>query len=175
MTTGYIVGSISSAAINRRLADALVRRAGEGSMAEIRIADLPLYNYDLDRNPPAAALAFKAAIEACDTIVFLTPEYNRSIPGALKNALDWGSRPWGDNSFAGRRAAILGTGLNSAGSAVAQSHLRSILGYLQMTVVGAPETCIPWSEGVLDEPQTHSYLDAFWESVVQDRAAPAVR
>ena len=87
----------------------------------------------------------------------------------MKNALDWGSRPWGDNSWAGRGAAVIGTGLNSAGSAVAQSHLRGILGYLGMTVIGAPETCIPWYEGVLDDARTQTCLDDFCAAVLRAR------
>jgi len=93
----------------------------------------------------------------------VTPEYNRSVPGVLKNALDWGSRPWGDNSFAGRTAAIAGTGVNGAGTAAAQAHLRSILGYLGVTVVGAAELCLAWREGILDEDATAARVDQFWD------------
>lgn len=175
MPVGYIVGSLSTASINRRLADMLAQRTPAGlELAEISIAGLPLYNYDLDQNPPAEAVRFKAAIEACETIVFVTPEYNRSIPGALKNALDWGSRPWGDNSWAGRNAAVVGTGLSGSGTAVAQNHLRGILGYLQMTVLGAPETCMTWSDGILDVPRTAEYLDAFWKGVLAGRSARSI-
>jgi chromate reductase len=165
MTTsvGYIVGSLSEQSINRRLADYVASRAPVGwELTEIPIGDLPLYNYDLDHRPPAAATAFKRAVESHRAVLFVTPEYNRSISGALKNALDWGSRPWGDNSWAGRTAAILGTGLNGAGTAVAQSHLRGILVYLGMTVVGTPEVCVPWGDGVLDSSGTAECVDVFW-------------
>ncbi len=130
----------------------------------IPITDLPVYSYDLDPDFPPAATAFKKALVDHRQLLFVTPEYNRSIPGALKNALDWGSRPWGD-SFAGCRAAIAGTGLNGAGSAVAQAHPRSILGYLQVSVLGAEEVCLPWTDGVLHSPRMAELVDAFWESV----------
>src|SRR3954462_14669100 len=95
---GYFVGSLAAASINRKLARALVRLAPEQlEMREISFKDLPLYNYDYDANFPAVATSFKADLAAADAVLFVTPEYNRSIPGALKNAIDWGSRPWGKN------------------------------------------------------------------------------
>ncbi|MEV6929484.1 NADPH-dependent FMN reductase [Dactylosporangium sp. NPDC051485] len=163
ISVGYIVGSLSEQSINRRLADYVASRAPAGfELTEIPIRDLPLYNYDLDQQPPAAAVAFKQAIESHNSVLFVTPEYNRSIPGVLKNAIDWGSRPWGQNSWDGREAAVLGAGLNGAGTAVAQSHLRGILIYLGMTVVGTPEVCVPWSDSILDSSVTEAYVDGFW-------------
>ncbi|MFC5176238.1 NADPH-dependent FMN reductase [Nocardioides taihuensis] len=163
---GYVVGSLSRASINRRLAACLADRAPAGlDVREIPIVELPLYNYDLDDCFPAAAVAFKRQVEGVDALLFVTPEYNRSIPGVLKNALDWGSRPWGDNSFAGLPVGIAGTGLNSAGTAVAQSHLRSILGYLGASLLGVPELCLPWHEGVLDAEVTHHQVTRYWEAL----------
>jgi len=163
IVVGYIVGSLSEQSINRRLARYLAERAPRGiELSEISIKDLPLYNYDLDQRLPAPIVAFKEAIESHHTVLFVTPEYNRSIPGVLKNAIDCGSRPWGQNSWSGRRAAVLGAGLNGAGTAVAQSHLRSVLGYLEMTVLGIPEVCVPWRDDLFESAATGEYLDDFW-------------
>ena len=113
MTTfnvGYFVGSLAKASINRKLARALVRLApAELTMHEIPIGDLPLYSYDYDANYPPAGKALKDAIAGADAVLFVTPEYNRSIPGALKNAIDWASRPWGTNSFARKPSGVIGT------------------------------------------------------------------
>ena len=169
---GYIVGSLSRDSINRRLGRYLAARAPVGlAVSEIPIADLPLYNYDLDGRFPEAALTYKRRVESVDALLFVTPEYNRSIPGALKNALDWGSRPWGESSFLGRAAGIVGTGLNGAGTAVAQSHLRSILGYLGTTVLGAPELCLAWHDGLLDEDTTAARVDQYWHEFASLLAA----
>ncbi|MFT4296769.1 MAG: NAD(P)H-dependent oxidoreductase [Micropruina sp.] len=162
---GYIVGSLSVSSINRQLADHVIARAPQTvELAEIPICDLPLYNYDRDEAFPGEAVVFKQALESVDAVLFVTPEYNRSVPGALKNAIDWGSRPWGNNSFAGRTAAIIGTGLNGAGTAVAQSQLRSILVYLGVTVVGAPEVCIRWESDVLASGAIDDLVATFWTS-----------
>ena len=107
---GYFVGSLSSTSINRLLAKALVRLAPAGmDMREISIKELPLYSYDYDADYPPPGRALKEAIAAVDAVLFVTPEYNRSIPGALKNAIDWASRPWGSNSFARKPSAVIGT------------------------------------------------------------------
>ena len=162
---GYIVGSLSASSINRQLAEHAIARAPESlELTEIPIRDLPLYNYDLDGSFPAETIVFKQELESFDALLFVTPEYNRSIPAALKNAIDWGSRPWGQNSFAGRTASIIGTGLNGAGTAVAQSHLRSILVYLGTTVVGAPEVCIRWEPDALTSVATDELIASFWAS-----------
>ncbi|HEY0885085.1 MAG TPA: NADPH-dependent FMN reductase, partial [Ramlibacter sp.] len=105
---GYLVGSLSSTSINRQLASALVRLAPkELTMTEIPIRDLPLYSQDYDADYPPVARAFKKAIADCDAVLFVTPEYNRSIPGCLKNAIDWASRPWGQNSFAQKPSGVI--------------------------------------------------------------------
>ena len=124
MTTyhvGYLVGSLAKASINRLLAKALVRLAPpELKLHEISFKDLPLYSYDYDANYPPVATAFKKAIANSDAVLFVTPEYNRSIPGGLKNAIDWASRPWGTNSFARKPSAVIGTSPGAIGTAVAQ-------------------------------------------------------
>jgi chromate reductase len=133
MTTykvGYFVGSLATASINRLLAAALVRLAPpELQMIEIPFKDLPLYSYDYDTAYPAVATEFKTAISGVDAVLFVTPEYNRSIPGGLKNAIDWASRPYGQNSFTRKPSAVIGASPGKVGTAIGQQHLRSILGF----------------------------------------------
>ncbi len=120
---GYFVGSLSSTSINRNLAKALIRVApDELKFTEIPINELPLYSQDYDDNYPPEAVALKKAIDRSDAVLFVTPEYNRSIPGALKNAIDWASRPWGKNSFDHIPAAVIGasTGRNRHGRRAAE-------------------------------------------------------
>ena len=118
---GYFVGSLSSKSINRILSKALIRVAPHDlEFSEIPIGDLPLYSPDYDAAFPAEAVALKEAIAASDAILFVTPEYNRSIPGALKNAIDWASRPWGQNSFDHIPAAVIGASIGPIGTAVSQ-------------------------------------------------------
>jgi chromate reductase len=120
------VGSLASGSINRTLSKALIKLAPEDlEFTEIPIGDLPLYSYDYDAEFPAEGRALKEAIEGSDGILFVSPEYNRSIPGALKNAIDWGSRPWGANSFARKPAGIIGASPGSIGTAVMQSSMRA--------------------------------------------------
>jgi chromate reductase len=135
---GYFVGSLAKESINRKLALALTRLApAELRMREIPIGDLPLYSYDYDPDYPPPARALKDAIAAVDAVLFVTPEYNRSIPGGLKNAIDWASRPWGQNSFTRKPSAIIGTSPGKIGTAVAQQHLRSILAFCNSPLMNA--------------------------------------
>jgi chromate reductase len=137
---GYLVGSLSRDSINRTLARALVALAPDDlTFREIPIGDLPLYNRDLDADYPPEGRALKAAIEASDGILFISPEYNRSIPGALKNAIDWGSRPWGTNSFARKPTGIIGASPGKIGTAVMQSSMRSVLSFLDAPQLNSPE------------------------------------
>jgi chromate reductase, NAD(P)H dehydrogenase (quinone) len=133
MTTfkvGYFVGSLATKSINRLLAKALVRLAPpEVEMTEIAFKDLPLYSYDFDADYPPVGKALKQALANVDAVLFVTPEYNRSIPGGLKNAIDWATRPYGTNSFQRKPAAIIGTSPGKIGTAIAQQHLRSILAF----------------------------------------------
>ena len=153
MTTfsvGYFVGSLAKASINRRLANALVRLApAELVMTEIPFRDLPLYCYDSDADFPPAARALKEAIAGVDAILFVTPEYNRSIPGGLKNAIDWASRPYGKNSFARKPSAIIGTSPGKIGTAIAQAHLRSIMAFCNSPLMNSIEAYIQFTEGLI--------------------------
>ncbi|TLM82653.1 NAD(P)H-dependent oxidoreductase [Pseudarthrobacter sp. NamE2] len=149
---GYFVGSLSAGSINRVLSKALIKLAPEDlEFTEIPIKDLPLYNYDLDADFPAPAQALKDAVEASDGILFVSPEYNRSIPGPLKNAIDWGSRPWGSNSFARKPTGIIGASVGSIGTAVMQSSFRSVLSFLDAPQLNAPEAYIHYDAAVFGE------------------------
>ncbi|MHA6524289.1 NADPH-dependent FMN reductase [Tessaracoccus sp. G1721] len=146
MTTyrvGYFVGSLSSTSINRTLSKALISVApGDLEFSEIRIDNLPLYSPDHDGDYPPEGRALKESIAAAQAILFITPEYNRSIPGALKNAIDWASRPWGQNSFDHMPAAIIGASIGNIGTAVAQQSLRSVLAFCNARQMTAPEAYI---------------------------------
>lgn len=149
---GYIVGSISSTSINRRLAKALEKVAPEGmTLSEIPIADLPFYSPDADGNFPPVADAFKEAIASKDGVIIVTPEYSRSIPGVLKNALDWSARPYGQASFSGKPTAIIGTSGGPISTAAAQQHLKAILSHYDAPVLGQPEGYIQSTPGLFGE------------------------
>ena len=151
-TVGYFVGSLARASINRKLARALTRLAPpELEMREIPIGELPLYSYDYDADYPPPARALKEAIAAVDAVLFVTPEYNRSIPGALKNAIDWGSRPWGQNSFARKPSAMIGTSPGTIGTAVGQQHLKSILSFCNSPQMNAIEAYIQFTPGLITD------------------------
>jgi chromate reductase len=149
---GYLIGSLAQGSLNRKLAKALVRLAPkELAMSEISFKDLPLYSYDYDKDYPPPAKAFKAAIAAVDAVLFVTPEYNRSIPGALKNAIDWASRPYGSNAFARKPSAVIGTSPGAIGTAIAQQHLRSVLGFCDSPQMNAPEAYIQFTPGLITD------------------------
>jgi chromate reductase len=135
-----IIGSLRRESINRSLAQAIVKLAPEGvSFTEINIGELPLYNQDDDAAPAAAVIKLKSEILAADGLIFFTPEYNRSIPGVLKNALDHASRPYGQSVWSGKPAGVLGASVGPNGTAMAQQHLRNILAYLDCPTLGQPE------------------------------------
>jgi chromate reductase len=167
-TVGYFVGSLSSTSINRRLATALQRVAPKDlDFVEIPIRDLPLYSPDFDAEFPTEAQDFKAAIAETDAVLFVTPEYNRSIPGALKNAIDWASRPHGENAFDHIPAAVIGASVSSIGTAVAQQSLRGVLSYCNARQMTAPEAYIHFVEedyaddGSITNPSTEKFLRGF--------------
>ncbi|HZQ60939.1 MAG TPA: NADPH-dependent FMN reductase [Casimicrobiaceae bacterium] len=149
---GYLVGSLAKASINRQLARALVKLAPDGlEMTEVSFRDLPIYSYDYDADFPPAARAFKDALKAVDAVLFVTPEYNRSIPGGLKNAIDWASRPYGQNSFSRKPSAVIGTSPGAIGTAIAQQQLRSVLSFCNSPQMNAPEAYIQFKPGMIDE------------------------
>lgn len=162
-----IVGSLRKESINLAYAKALAKLGASRFEFEfVEIGDLPLYNEDLWENPPESVLRMKKQIEAADAVLFFTPEYNRSISPALKNAIDWGSRPWGQSSWAGKPAAIAGASVGATGTAVAQAHLRSITtSILDMVVMGSPELYLTvkpdtfTDNGDIASDQTTEFLD----------------
>jgi chromate reductase len=151
-SVGYFVGSLSAQSINRTLSKALIRIAPPGmKLTEIPIGDLPLYNRDFDTDYPAPARALKNSLGGVDAVLFVTPEYNRDIPGVLKNAIDWASRPWGDNSFAHKPSAVIGASPGKVGTAVAQQNLRSILSFCNSPQMNAPEAYIQFTPGLITD------------------------
>jgi len=181
MTTfkvGYLIGSLAAESINRKLAKALIRLAPEPlTFTEIPIRDLPLYSYDYDADFPPVAKAFKEAIASVDAVLFITPEYNRSVPGGLKNAIDWASRPYGQNSFTRKPSAVIGTSPGAIGTAVGQQHLRSVLGFCNSPQMNAPEAYIQFTPGLItNEGEVtnastaeflRSYMEAFHQFIVR--------
>ena len=156
MTTydvGVIVGSISSTSINQRLARALTVLAPQAGLrlTEIPIRALPMYSADHDSAIPVEAAEFKRAIEASEAIIIVTPEYNRSVSGVLKNALDTASRPWGDNSFAAKPTAVIGMSIGAIATAAAQQHLRNILSFLASPTLTQPEAYLQVHEGLITD------------------------
>jgi len=146
------IGSLRRDSFNRRLARAIEKLAPDGfEFAHVRIDNLPLYSQDFDADYPAEAARLKQDIEAADAVLFVTPEYNRSIPGVLKNAIDIGSRPWGTNSFAGKPAGVLGISIGAIGTALAQQHLRNVLAYLDAPTLGQPEVFMQMKDGLIDD------------------------
>jgi chromate reductase len=146
-----IVGSIRQESINRKLARALAKLA-EGKLVfdTVEIGDLPLFNQDNETSPTAAVTRMKAQIKAADGVLFVTPEHNRSIPAALKNAIDWASRPPKESAFSGKVGAITGTSRGRISTAVAQSHLRTIAGCQLAAMVTSPEAYINFTDGLID-------------------------
>ena len=162
---GYMVGSLAKNSINRKLAKALVKLAPtELDMSEIAFGDLPLYSYDYDADFPPTARAFKEALATVEAVLFVTPEYNRSIPGGLKNAIDWASRPYGTNSFTRKPSAVIGTSPGSIGTAIAQQNLRSVLAFCNSPQMNAIEAYIQFTpnlitdEGEVTSDSTREFL-----------------
>jgi len=146
-----IVGSLRKDSFNRKLADGVTKLApAEFSFKQLEIGDLPLYNQDDDANQAESVKRLKAEITAARGVIFVTPEYNRSIPGVLKNAIDHASRPYGKNAWLGKPAGILGISVGALGTALAQQHLRNVLAYLNVPTLGQPEVFIQAKEGFFD-------------------------
>jgi chromate reductase len=147
-----VVGSLRRDSFNRRLAKAVVKLApAEFSFQELQIGDLPLYNQDDDTNQAEPVKRLKREIAAAQGLLFVTPEYNRSIPGVLKNAIDHASRPYGQNAWAGKPAGVLGASIGAPGASMAQQHLRNVLAYLDVPALCQPEAYIHVKDGLFDE------------------------
>ena len=170
-TVGYFVGSLAKGSINRKLAKAVTRLAPKQlQLREIPIGELPLYSYDYDKNYPPPGRALKDAIAGVDAVLFVTPEYNRSIPGALKNAIDWASRPWGKNSFARKPSGVIGTSPGRIGTAVGQQHLRSILAFCNSPLMNAVEAYVEFTPGLItdDGEVTNSSTEEFLRGYMKE-------
>jgi chromate reductase len=147
-----VVGSLRKDSFNRKLADALARLAPpEFKFKQLRIDDLPHYNQDDDANPATAVKRLKSEIAAADGLLFVTPEYNRSVPGVLKNAIDHASRPYGQNAWKDKPAGVIGISIGAIGTAVAQHDLRAILAYLEVPTLAQPEAYLTAKEGFFDK------------------------
>jgi chromate reductase, NAD(P)H dehydrogenase (quinone) len=147
-----VVGSLRRDSFNAKLAEAIARLTpADFSFHRAEIGDLPLYDQDSDAAPAAPSVArFRQEIAAARAVLFVTPEYNRSIPGVLKNAIDQGSRPWGKSVWGGKPAGVIGISVGAMGTALAQQHLRNILAYLDMPTLGQPEIFLQAKEGLFD-------------------------
>ena len=146
-----VVGSIRKDSINRKLALALAGLApAQVSFEHVRIDDLPLYNQEHDGSPSEQVKRLKAHIAGAQGVLFVTPEYNRSMPGVLKNAIDHASRPYGQSAWAGKPAGVIGASGGPIGTALAQQHLRNVLGYLDMPTLGQPEAFVQFKENLVD-------------------------
>ncbi|MGB7195519.1 MAG: NAD(P)H-dependent oxidoreductase [Collimonas pratensis] len=146
-----VVGSLRRDSFNRKLATAIARLApADFTFEQLQIDDLPHYNQDDDGNQAAPVKRLKAAVSGAQGLLFVTAEYNRSIPGVLKNAIDQASRPYGQSAWKGKPAGILGVSVGAAGTALAQQHLRNILAYLDAPTLGQPEAFIQAKDGLFD-------------------------
>lgn len=167
-----VVGSLRRDSFNRKLADAITKLApSEFSFDHVQIGDLPLYNQDDDARPAESVQRLKAQIGAAHGVLFVTPEYNRSIPSVLKNAIDHGSRPYGQNAWSGKPAGVIGVSMGAIGTALAQQHLRNVLAYLDMPTLGQPEAFIQAKEGLFDAagnigPASREFLQSWMNQYV---------
>lgn len=167
-----IVGSLRKDSFNRKLANALVTLAPpDFSFKLVDIGGLPLYNQDDDAQQAASVKSLKADIAAAHGLLFVTPEYNRSMPGVLKNAIDHASRPYGQNAWAGKPAGVIGVSIGAIGTALAQQHLRNVLAYLDVPTLGQPEAFIQAKEGLFDSegnigPASKAFLQGWMDKYV---------
>lgn len=170
---GYVIGSLRKESHNRKLANALIRLGPpDFNFKELRIGDLPLYDQDDDRSQAPEVQRLKSELRAVDAVMFVTPEYNRSIPGVLKNAIDHASRPYGQSAWAGKPAGVIGASIGPIGTAVAQLHLRTILAALDMPTLGLPEVYIQVKDGFVDDagnfanPDSRKFLHGWMDKYV---------
>lgn len=172
-SVAVVNGSTRKDSLNRKLAESIAKLAdGKLEFRFVKIDDLPLYNDDLWPNPPESIARMKAAIASADAVLFVSPEYNRSFTPALKNAIDWGTRPYGDNCWAAKPAAMIGTSPGAIGSAVGQNALRPVLDVVDLVVMGQPEVYYGYDAKAFDETNTivDEKTKAFFQSFV-DRFA----
>lgn len=147
-----IVGSLRKESYNRQLALALAALAPEGHVFEhLEIGNQPLYNQDDDEHQADVVRKFKADVESAAGLLFVTPEYNRSIPGVLKNAIDNASRPWGKSSWSGKPAGVIGISVGALGTAFAQEHLRGVLFNQKVSIYSGGEAYLQYKEGLFDD------------------------
>src|SRR3954471_12256846 len=169
---GYVIGSLRQDSYNRKLANALIKLGPtDFTFKELRIGDLPLYNQDDDKAQAPEVQRLKSDLRAVDGVIFVTAEYNRSIPGVLKNAIDHASRPYGQSAWAGKPAGLIGATPGAVGTAVAQAHMRTVLAFLDMPLLPAPEAYINVKDGFFDDagnfasPETkkfvHGWMDKY--------------
>jgi chromate reductase, NAD(P)H dehydrogenase (quinone) len=164
-----IVGSLRKDSVNRQFARALAKLARPRlDLQIVEIGDLPLYDQDLEAELPAAVVRFKHQIESAEAVLFVTPEFNRSFSAAIKNAIEWGSRPWGRTSWAGKPAAIVGATLGAVGTAAAQSQLRSVVSAVGMALVAQPEIYLNFRDGLIVDGE---FTDESFVSLLQDWSA----
>ncbi len=170
-----IVGSLRQASLNRRLAQALIKLGHPSLNFSIAaIDDIPLYNQDLETNLPSSVQRFKQAIQDADAVLWVIPEYNRSIPGVVKNVIDWGTRPMGQSVWDGKLMTSIGTSPGVIGTAVAQSHMRSIMVALGAIFFARPEVYLVHQEGLINDdfemtvPATRDFLKTFIEKFAQN-------
>jgi chromate reductase len=166
-----LVGSLREDSINRKVANALIELAPEGlKLGIIEIGHLPLYNQDDDAKPPAEWTEFRERIRAADAVLFVTPEYNRSVPAALKNALDVGSRPYGESAWSGKPGAVVSASPSAIGGFGANHHLRQSLVFLDIPTMPQPEAYIGNADklfnaaGKLSDDETREFLRAFMQA-----------
>lgn len=162
-----LVGSLRAESINRKLGRALERLAGDRFAFDfVELGDIPMYNEDLWESPPPSVLRLKADVEKADAVLFITPEYNRSVPPVLSNAISWASRPKGKNSWARKPASVIGASNGAIGTAVAQSQLRSVVVILGTVLMGQPEVYFNMKPGLVDDAHdvTDEKTRAFLES-----------
>ena len=167
-----VVGSLRKDSFNRKLASAIAKLAPpEFSFKQLEIGDLPLYNQDDDAQQAASVKRLKSEITAAQGLLFVTPEYNRSMPGVLKNAIDHASRPYGQSAWAGKPAGVLGASVGAIGTAMAQQHLRNVLAYLDVPTLGQPEAFVHAKDGLFDGagnigPDSKAFLQKWMDQYV---------
>jgi chromate reductase, NAD(P)H dehydrogenase (quinone) len=168
-----VVGSLRRSSFNRQLANAVAKLSSpELSFEQVRIDDLPLYNQDDDDSPAEPVKRLKGEIAAAQGLLFVTPEYNRSVPGVLKNAIDHASRPYGKNAWAGKPAGVIGASIGAPGTSMAQQHLRNSLAYLDVPTLAQPEVYIHVKDGLFDDggnlanAETRAFLQTWMDRYV---------